>query len=158
MDDSDEVQAYWTLYPSLLSILKTEEERNDLEEAAMAWRCGRFAEAKEYFHHKLPISSSIPMLAMEYADLLALQGLERERIKILEATLENHEPTNDRAAILEHLLLQLMQSFAYFFAHGKMVGLLPKARQIRELVSQAEIDHLSDVQVGFILLQSANCH
>lgn len=61
---------YWTLYPSLLSILKIEQERNHLEEAAMANRCGRFADAKAILDHKLPPSSSIPMLALEHADML----------------------------------------------------------------------------------------
>ena len=148
MAGSEGAQAYWTLYSPLLSILKTEGERDHLEEAAMAYRCGKFVDAKELFNHELPISSSIPMLAMEYADLLTLQGLERERIKILEATLENHELTYDRVTGIEYLLLELMQLDAYFWAHGKMAGLLSKARQVGELVSQVNIDHLSDVEVG----------
>ena len=152
----DRQQACWTLYSPLLSILKTEVERNYLEEAVMAYRCGRFADAKEIFNQKLPLSSSIPMLAMEYADLLTTQGLERERIKTLEAALESHELTNDRGTVMEHLLLELMQLDAHYWAYGRMAGLLSKARQISELVSQVNIDHLSDVEVGSTNLQLAN--
>lgn len=145
----DREKSCWTLYPPLLSILKTERERNYLEEAAMAYRCGRFADARALFNHNLPLRSTIPMLAMEHADLLTTQGVERERIKILEATLHNHEVTNDRVAIIERLLLELMLLDA-------LGGLLYKARQIRKLVSQVAMEHLSYLEVGSTGFQSAS--
>ena len=152
----DQEKSCWTLYSPLLSILKTEKECNHLEEAAMARQCGRFADAKALFDHNLPTSSSIPMLAMEHADMLTMQGVERERIKLLEATLHNHELTNDGLATNERLLLELMLLDAYYWAYGKMEGLLEKARQVRERVSQVDINNLSDLEVSFEDFQSSS--
>ena len=156
MAKSDLEKSCWTLYPPLLSILKTEQERNHLEEAAMAHHCGRFADAKALFDHNLPISSSIPMLAMEHADMLTTQGTERERINLLEATLHNHALTNNGVATNERLLLELMLLDAHYWAYGKMEGLLEKARQIRERVSQVDINELSDLEVSFEELESSS--
>ena len=139
----------WTLYPPLLSILKTEQERNHLEEAAMAHQCGRYIDARAIFDNDLPPSSSIPMLAMERADMLTAQGVERERIALLETTLRNHELTNDGVDSDERLLLELMLLDAVYWAYGKMEGLLEKARQIRERVSRVDINNLGDLEVSF---------
>ena len=152
----DQEQSCWTLYAPLLSILKTEKERNHLEEAAMAHQCGRFIDANAIFEHNLPMSSSIPLLAMEHADMLTTQGLERDRIKLLEATLNKHELTNNGVATNERLLLELMLLDAYFWAYGKMKGLLDKARQVREQVSQVDINNLSDLEVNFQGFQSSS--
>ena len=145
----DQEKTCWSLFPSLLSILKTDKERNHLEEAAMAHQCGRFTDANALYEHNLPMSSSIPMLAMEHADMLTTQGLERDRIKLLEATLNNPELMNNGVASNERLLLELMLSDAYFWAYGKMEGLLDKARQVRDHVSQVDINNLSDLEVSF---------
>ena len=115
----------------------------------MARQCGRFADANTLYEHDLPLSSSIPMLAMEHADMLTTQGLERDRIKLLEATLNNAELANNRVASNERLLLELMLSDAYYWAYGKMEGLLDKARQVREQVSQVDIKNLTDIEVSF---------
>ena len=149
MAELNQEQSSWTLYPALLSILSTEKERNDLEEAAMAHQCGRFADAKALFDYSLPTSSSIPLLAMEYADVLTTQGVERERIKLLEATLNNLELTNHGVTTNERLLLELMLLDAYYWAYGKMRGLLDKARQVRQWVSQVNIYNLGDLEVNF---------
>ena len=138
----------WTLYPALLSILMTEKERNHLEEAAMAHQCGRFADTKALFDHNLPTSSSIPMLAMEHSDVLTTQGDERERIKILESTLNSLKLTNYGVATNERLLLELMLLDAYYWAYGKTRGLLDKVHQVRQGLSQVNIYNLSDLEVN----------
>ncbi|KAK0510770.1 hypothetical protein JMJ35_007202 [Cladonia borealis] len=148
----DQEKTCWTLYPPLLSILKTDKERNHLEEAAMAHQCGRFTDANALYEHNLPTSSSIPMLAMEHADMLTTQGLERDRIKLLETTLNRHKLTNNGVATNDLLLLELMLLDAYFWAYGKMEGLLDKARQVREQVSQVDINDLSDLELRAITL------
>ena len=156
MAELDQKQSCWSLYPTLLSVLKTDNERNHLEEAAMAWQCGRFADAKALFDHNLPPSFSIPMLAMEHADMLTTQGVERERIKILDAALHDNKHTNNGVTTDERLLLELMLLDAYYWAYGKMEGLLEKARQVREWVSQVDIKDLSDLEVSFEDLRSSN--
>ena len=114
----------------------------------MAHQCGRFTDADALYEHDLPTSSSIPMLAMEHADMLTTQGLERDRIKLLEATLNNPELTNDGPASDERLLLELMLLDAYFWAYGKMEGLMDKARRVRDHVSQVDINNLNDLEVS----------
>ena len=138
----------WTLYPALFSILRTEKERNHLEEAAMAHQCGRFADARALFDHSLPTSSLIPMLAMEHSDVLTTQGVERERIKILESTLNNLKLTNYGIATNERLLLELMLLDAYYWAYGKTGGLLNKAHQVRQRVCQVNMHNLGDLEVN----------
>ena len=149
----DQEKTCWAIYPPLLSILKTEKERSHLEEAAMAHQCGRFADSSAIYEHNLPTSSSIPMLAMEHADMLTTQGLERDRIKLLERTLNSHEVTNNGLATTERLLLELMSLDAYFWAYGKMEGLLDKALQVREQVSLVDMKNLSDLEVSFPVIE-----
>ena len=121
----------------------------------MARQCGRFADAKALFENSLPTSSSIPTLAMEHADMLTTQGVERDRIKILEATLHKHAMRKDGVATSERLLLELMLVDAHFWVYGKMEGLLDKARQVREHVSRVDINNLSDVEVSLENFQSS---
>ena len=149
MTELDQEKSSWTVYPALLSILKTEKERQHLEEAAMAHQCGRFADAQALFDYSLPTSSSIPMLAMEHADMLTTQGAERERIKALESTLNNCKLTNYGVATDQRLLLELMLLDAYYWAYGKMGGFLDKARQVRQRVAQINIHALGDLEVSF---------
>lgn len=129
--------------------LATEQDRNLLEEAAMVHQCGRYADAKALFDHGLPPSSSIPMLAMQHADMLTTQGLERDRLQLLEATLSSYSPANDGNVTMEHLVLELMFRDANYWAHGKMTGLLDKARQISERIRQVDRDKLSDLEASF---------
>ena len=140
----------WTLYPLLLSTLKQEQDYKHLEEAAMAHQCGRYADAKALFEHKLPPSSSIPLLAMQRADMLTTQGVERERIQLLKATLRSFNSTDDGHATMEYLLLELMLLDASYWASGKMEGLLDKALQVRTRICQVEMDKLSDLEASFI--------
>ena len=148
----------WTLYPSFLSILKTEQDRRYLEKAVMAYQCGRYNEAKELFDFKLPPSFSIPILAMQRADMLSAQGMELERAQLLKAALNSYEFADDRDATMMRLLLELMHVDANFWAFGKMAGLLDKARQIRRYVCQVKIDALSDLEVSYICTRNRKVH
>lgn len=140
----------WTLYSPLLSILRTEQEYDYLEEAVMASQCGKYLEARAIFDNKLPSSFSIPMLAMQHADVLTNQGLERERLQLLEKTLDSYENEGDGEASMERLLLELMEFDASYWAYGKMKGLLDKARQVRERVAKVNVDSLGDLEVSSV--------
>ena len=148
MADSKQEQPCWTLYSPLLSILKTEQGRNDLEEATMASQCGRYPDARAIFDHKLPPSSSIPMLAMQHADILSNQGVEQERLRLLKETLNANIVAQSSEASMERLLLELMLLDASYWAHGRMDGLLDKARRIRECIAQVNVDCLDDIEVS----------
>lgn len=88
------------------------------------------------------------MLAMQHADMLTTQGVQRERVQLLEATLRSHKAVDDGVATMERLVLELMFLDASFWAHGKMKGLLDKARQVRKCVCQCDINKLSDLDVS----------
>lgn len=155
MVGSQQERPYWTLYSPLLSILQTEQECGYLEEAVMASECGKYLDARAIFDHKLPPSFSIPMLAMQYADVLTNQGLERERFQLLKKTLDSYEDVGDGEASMERLLLELMTLDASYWAYGRMNGLLNKARQLREWVAKVNVDRLRDLEVGLRAFQSS---
>lgn len=113
----------------------------------MTAQCGRYRDARAIFEQQLPRSSSIPMLAMQHADILTNQGVEQERVEFLKATLDIIDMAQESEASTERLLLELMLLDASFWAYGKMDGLLNKARQIRERIAQVNLDNLNDTEV-----------
>ena len=148
----NEQKPCWTSYPPLLSMCQTDQERDNLDEAAMAHRCGRFSDAKAIFDRlSIPIHST-PMLTMELADMLTTQGDERERIRLLETTLRTHKAIDDTKTTIERLLLELMLMDAHFWAGGRMKGLLTKCRQIAAQLSHIGYTNLDYVEVRFPLL------
>ena len=147
MAGSDEESPSWSLYLPLLNVLRSQSDRDLLEEAMMASQCGRYLDARAIFDEKLPPSTTIPMLAMQYADVLTDQGSERERLQHLETTLANYEMEADRQPSTEHLLLELMMLDAKFWAHGTLKGLMDKARQVRARIAMTDMDRLDDLEV-----------
>ena len=147
MAASEQETPCWTLYSPLLSTLETEQERDHLEEAVMASQCGKYLDSREIFDHRLPSSVSIPMLAMQYADVLTNQGLERERVHLLRKTLDSYEDLGPGEASTERLLLELMILDASYWADGKMKGLLKKASQLRTRVAKINVNTLGDLEV-----------
>jgi hypothetical protein len=134
----------WTPYPSLLATLPLEEHRRAFENAARAHSCGRYQDGQTIFDSDLPESSTIPILALQRADMLTTQGHEKERIKLLQAALEVTSTTESSI----RLLMELMLADARFWALGEMqpaIDLIPK---VRKLLRSSGMENLSDVYVS----------
>ena len=140
----------WTAYPSLLASLPREEHRHALEEAACAHYCGRYTDAHSIFDSRLPESSTSPILALQRADLMTSQGLEHDRIKLLQSALEMVRASKENPRSIR-LLMELMLADAQFWAFGEMspaVDLLPS---VRALLRASGLGNLSDVEVRRLL-------
>ena len=136
----------WTVFPSLLPTLLQEEQRAALEEAAFAQACGRYRDAHSVFDSRLPKSSTLPILALQRADMLSAQGCEHERSTLLQAALQVVS-TTETALSPVRLLMEMMLADAQFWAFGEMdpaVGLLPS---VRDLLRTSGMENLSDVEV-----------
>lgn len=142
-------RATWTAYPSLLPSLPQEEQRAALEEASFAQYCGRYGDAQSIFDSRLPESSTMPVLALQRADMLTTQGCEHERIDLLQAALAVVS-TTETALRPIRLLMEMMLADAQFWALGEMdfaVSLLPS---VRNLLRTSGINNLSDIEVTSI--------
>lgn len=155
---SDAALPTWTAYPSLLSNLISEAERDALERAAAAQYCGRYRDAKSIFDSQLSASHTLPILTLQRADMLTAQGCEHERMHLLEKALKRPDLEHHPASV--RLLMQLMLADAQFWARGKIsmsngphstpdvVELLRHTRKaLEEQVNGAGIQSLSDIDV-----------
>lgn len=144
-ESSAQLVGTWTAYPSLLPSLPPE-ERVALEDAACAHYCGRYQEASVIFDSRLPESHTKPLLALQRADMLAAQGLEHDRIKLLKQTLDTL-PDKEVALAPVRLLFTFMLADAEFWAFGKMKDVVSLLPAVRKHLGSCGIDHLSDVEV-----------
>lgn len=139
----------WTAYPSLLSELESEEHRNALEEAACAHYCGRYSDAEEIFKNQLPESHTKPILALQHADMYTKQGLEHERIRLLQLALKSAGSDAALDASVK-LLMRFMIEDAEMYVHGKLEGVKDLLVEARTHLRPIAIANLSDVQVGSV--------
>jgi len=146
-------KATWTVYPSLLSSLETEKWQLEFEAACCALYSGRFADAVAIFDSKLPKSYSKPILALQRADMLTNQGLEHDRIKLIQAALADLSETLPELSSVR-LLMQFMLADAEFWAYGRIEPVLNMIHTVKERLSLRDIGDLSDVEV---LQDSLHC-
>jgi hypothetical protein len=145
MEEPETMQPTWTIYPSLLASLKSQKQRDYLERAACAHLCGRFTESTSIFDSDLPPSHLVPILTLQKADMLTTQGLEHDRIKLLQQALA-HGSKQD-VSTPEHKLIELMLADAEYWAYGKLKNALDKARGIKKWLKNSTIKDLSDIAV-----------
>lgn len=139
-------RATWTAYPSLLPSLLQEEQQAALEEAAFAQYCGRYGDAHSIFNSRLPESSTMPILALQRADMLTTQGYEHERIDLLQAAL-NVLSKAETALRPIRLLMEMMLADAQFWALGEMRPALSLLPAVRNLLRTSGMEKLSDIEV-----------
>ena len=139
-------QTTWTAFPSLLTTLESDEGRVALEEAACAHYCGRYEDAAAIFDSTLPASSALPILTLQRADMLTMQGKEHERIKLLNEALHSAEARSD-VTNSSRLLMRFMLADALFWAFGIMRNAVDLLPQIRRHLQERRMECLSDIDV-----------
>lgn len=144
-----ESRASWTNYPSLLGSLTKDKHRHALEGAALAQQCGRYDDANAIFHDQLPEASTIPILTLQRADGLTMQGCCHERIFLLEAALETVSP-KDAASASIRMLMALMLADAQYWALGEMDPALSILPRVRSQLRKTGVDNLSDIEVSLL--------
>lgn len=140
----------WTNYPSLLSSLTKDKHRIALEGAALAQQCGRYDDANAIFHDQLPEASTIPILTLQRADGLTMQGCCHERIFLLEAALETVS-SKDPTSISVRMLMALMLADAQYWAVGEMDPALKILPRVRAHLRKSGVENLSDVEVSLAI-------
>lgn len=136
--------AGWTAYASLLETLPTE-KRDCLEAVAEAQQCGRHNEAHEKFKSGFLNPHGLPLLALQYADLLTNQGLEGERVSFLEEAVRRLQRSDMSS---ERRLLDLMLADSKLWAYGSLRNAVTVARRSRSWLGRDPTKHLSDLCVS----------
>jgi hypothetical protein len=131
----------------LLHTLDSSEDVETLEAAVCAHQCGRFADAEHSFIHDLPESHTLPILALEHADMLTAQSRQHERIALLQKTLDNLDAWSEKAVGGEEHLLRLMLKDAEYWAYGKLKPALEEAQNLRRWLSGESVNDLTDIHV-----------
>ncbi|KAI8635324.1 CHAT domain-containing protein [Xylariaceae sp. FL1651] len=144
----------WTAYPSLLPSL-TNEQQVLLENAASAHYCGRYQEADAIFTSELPPSHTIPIVALQHADMLTASGRERDRVNVIRAALSSPDLEEGASRPLK-LLLRLMLAEAEFFGFGWLPDVCELLPHVRSLFWDGGVDALSDFQFTDVLRVDTN--
>lgn len=145
MADQNTKAAAWTAYPSLLETVDSPDIRADIELAAQARQCGRYAGAHEVFANRLPDAKTLPLLVYEYADLLTDQGLEGDRLKFL-----SNDSFFQTPATGERQLLDLMLADAGLWVEGRLQDAVESARKSKHYLRSGSINDLSDIHVSIV--------
>lgn len=141
MAEIDTTTPTWSAYPSLLGSVEEEDHRDAFEKASCAHFCGRFVDATAIFDTQLPASHTIPLLALQKADMLTTQGLEHERIELLQRALHNAEKTS--LSDPEVRLLKLMLADAEYWAFGKLNNAFLQAQSVQKWLRARQFNNLS---------------
>ena len=137
--------ATWTSFPSLQSTLDDTKNEAALEAAVCAFACGRFAAAAEILRNKLPENHEYAIIALEKANMLNLQGLQDENVRLLKTRLEY---LSGKATISgEVTLLELLLADAQYWATGTLKDSVDKARAIRDSFKSKDPTQLGDLEV-----------
>lgn len=138
----------WTSFPSLLQFLQPHEV-DALENAICAFRCGRYQEAEKIFATQLPESHTLPVLALERADMYTTQGHEHKRMSLLKKTLEYLEDWDmgDYEVEDEQRLLNLMLGDSEIWIFGKLDPALSRARIGKSYLKSKSLEKISDIEV-----------
>lgn len=154
MDPQTTPKATWTAYPELLASENDPRIKDWIEGAAEARQCGRYREAHQIFSERLPDPATRPLLALEYADLLTDQGLERDRQAFLTRAASSLQ---SNATVEQRLLVDLMQADARIWAEGRLHEALASAREIRNRIAIPSFDNLPGIQVSNLLSNKRTC-
>jgi hypothetical protein len=133
----------WTPYPSLLQALEVNEDRITLEQIAFAHYSGRYQEATELYQAWDATPSAKTIFVLQMADMFTSQGLEHDRIQLLESALlyssEGTDPTSQ--------LMRLMLANAEFWAYGKTTWLLDMVYRVKASLRSKDSADLTDIEV-----------
>ncbi|KAF2092543.1 hypothetical protein NA57DRAFT_62410 [Rhizodiscina lignyota] len=139
----------WTSYPSLLQTLLEKAHREALEDAACSHSFGRYDDAAATFNSRLPPTHTSLLLTLQRADMLADQGLQRERMELLENGIE-HLSSSCKAS--EQILLRFMLADAKLWVFGHMRQIESILADVRRHMQNVNIQDLSDVEFRIVTL------
>lgn len=134
----------WVLFPSLLSDLG-DQPRALLEEASEGWQRGNYVEASQIFHSYSKDCAMAPVVALEYADMLQAQWLDKKRAEFLDTVIDQGGVELPDAT---RKLLELMRAHAKLRAGGTLEESISTARIAREWLREAADGDLSELQVS----------
>lgn len=136
----------WTAYLTLLSTLPDDESRANLETAACAHYCGRYEDAERAFQ-RLPSASQLyPIVVFQRADMLSLQGRERERLRLLERASHQVLPGHLWTEPAQNLH-KLMLADAEFWVHGRAKEACDVLAATKEHFRSMRMIEMSDIEV-----------
>lgn len=145
--------SYWGSYHSLYGPL-TAAEIQDLEEAILARKLGRFKVACQIWDEKLPLPHTVPVLAVEKADLEARLGHHRSRLDLLQKALASQEEWRGAPSVHEINLLTILAAAAKVEAVGSLRPALLEARKVKAFLQRRSLEEWSLTEVSIELYRS----
>ena len=124
-------------------------ESVSLETAAEARVCGRYHEAIQIFANQHAEASTEPGLILEYASLLAAQGLQYDRAIFLRGVLERikMQESNESTPRTFVPLLELLLADAEYWAFGKWSRAVKAMRKAQAWLRTADVNSQTDDEV-----------
>ena len=137
---------YWGSYHYLYGPLTTD-EIDTLEEVILARRLGRFSRACQLWDEKLPLPYTVPVLAIEKAELEARNLRHGCRLEVLETALSSQAEWRKPPSKQEIKLLTILAAAARIEAIGSLRPALLEARRMRESLQCKPLDEWSLIEV-----------
>ena len=104
-----------------------------LEQAIFARRLGRYKEARKNWNEKLPPSHTVPVLAIEKAELEARLLRHRKALDILEECLALQAQWRQTPSEPEIKLLTILAAAVKLKVHGNLRSALLEARKMKSM-------------------------
>ncbi|KAL6717720.1 hypothetical protein ACLMJK_005635 [Lecanora helva] len=135
-------ELYWGSYHYLYGSL-TADEAQSLENAIFARRLGRYREALEIWNEKLPLPHTVPVLAIEKAELECRLLRHKSRLDILEAFLASETGWRQVPTEEEMNLLKILAAGAKVEATGSLHPAFLEARSQKRFWQGRNVEDLS---------------
>ena len=133
---------YWGSYHFMYGSL-TPGEVLDLEQAIFARRLGRYKEARRIWNEELPPSHTVPVLAIEKAELEIRLLRHQSELDILELCLASQSQWRQTPSEPEIKLLTILVAAARAKVHGSLYSALLEARRMRSMWEGKPIEEWS---------------
>ena len=104
-----------------------------LEQAIFARRLGRYKQARQLWNEKLPPSHTVPVLAIEKAELETRQLRHKTGLDILEECLASQAKWRQTPSEPEIKLLTILVAAAKVKVHGSLHSALLEARKMKSM-------------------------
>ena len=141
---------HWGTYSHMYGSL-TPEEIVILEEAIFARKLGRYRQARQLWDEKLPQSNTVPVLAIEKAELQSRLLRYSDSLDTLEQSLASQVHWRGLPSDEEVKLLTILAAAARIEAHGSLHSALLTARQMQTMFRSKPIRRwsLTEVRMRF---------
>ena len=143
--------AAWGIHTSLYAGL-SKEHVTALEEAICARHSGHLALALAIFEDRLPPAHTVPVIAIEKAELLQWMGHEKDSALLCRQCVDFHQHHGSRGSGVLNLLI-LLEALYLIFTSGKLLPALETTRTLRTWFNSMSMRACTSIEVCLSLIK-----